>query len=188
MEFIEAKQKKGKWKWFLLAGGLAIVLIFAIGFVKDVLTVRKQILSGEYKLEQYGSQISGLGGANLGSGTYNVLSGDDPSFGNPAAKVAIVEFGDFECPFCQRAFPVIRSLMDEYKNEIYYIYRDFPLADIHPNAQLAAQGGYCAHQQDKFWAYHDKLFQNQNLIARDYLSAAAGQIGLNIDQFFPSFL
>ena len=183
MDFIEAKQRKRKWKWFLLAAGLAIILLFAVFFVKDVLTIRRQILSGEYDLERFGSEVSGKKGINFGAKKYNAVSSDDPFLGNPAAKVTIVEFGDFECPFCLRAFPIMRALSQEYKEEARFIFRDFPLSDIHPFAQLSAQGGYCAHQQGKFWAYHDKLFQNQDKISREFLTTAASQSGLDMNEF-----
>lgn len=182
MDFVAQKQTKRKWKW-ILGSALIIALLFAYFFIKDFLLVRKQIISGEFDLEQYGNEVSGKGGINFGAKKYNVATSDDPSLGNPAAKLVIVEFGDFECPFCRRAFPIMRSLAQKYKDEVSFIYRDFPLGDVHPLAQLAAQGGYCADKQGKFWAYHDNLFLNQDSLSRDYLLTAASQVGLNLGQF-----
>lgn len=182
MDFVPQKLRKKKWQWFL-AGAILIILIFAYFFVKDVLTIRSQILSGDYDLERFGGEVSGKKGINFGPQKYDLATNDDPGLGNLAAKVTIVEFGDFECPYCRRAFPVVRSLMNQYQEEARFIYRDFPLSDIHPVAQLAAQGGYCAERQNKFWAYHDNLFLNQDLLSRDYLFMAAAQAGLDVDQF-----
>ncbi|MBI2636880.1 MAG: thioredoxin domain-containing protein, partial [Parcubacteria group bacterium] len=131
-----------------LSIALAGVLIFLILFVKQVLSIRNEILSGTYDFERYGEDISGSGGANIDqSRTFDVATQDDPSLGPPDAAVTIVEFGDFECPFCLKAFPIIRSLAQAFKDDVRLVYRDFPLDSIHPTARVAALAGYCAHAQ-----------------------------------------
>ncbi len=74
------------------------------------------------------------------------------------AKVTIVEFSDFECPFCVRAYPIVKQILSEYKNDVKLYYKQFPLNNIHPNAQKAAEASLCAADQGKFWEFHDKIF------------------------------
>jgi protein-disulfide isomerase len=160
-----------------------IILILLVSFMREVMSVRNQILSGEYNYNEFGVLTSGTGGANLGTGEYDVATSDDPTLGSQDALVTIVEFSDFECPFCRQSFPIIRSLVEEFKENVRYVYRDFPLESIHPNARLAAKAGYCAHQQNLFWPLHDKLFQNQNNLSRTDLVSYAQQVGLNQQEF-----
>lgn len=75
------------------------------------------------------------------------------------AKVTIVEFSDFECPFCVRAYPTVKQILSEYKNDVKFYYKQFPLNNIHPNAQKAAEASLCAEDQGKFWEWHDKIFE-----------------------------
>lgn len=161
----------------------ALILLYAIFFVYQVLTIRKQILSGNYNWEQYGSEISGAGGANISTETYNLATTDDPAIGAANPAITIVEFSDFQCPFCQKAFPVIRSLTAKYRENVRLIYRDFPLVDDHPLAELAARAGYCSHEQGLFWAFHDKVFQNQANLSEASLINLAAQAGVQKEKF-----
>ncbi len=94
----------------------------------------------------------------------DISTDDDPSVGDPNAPVTIIEFSDFECPFCSRFYA--QSLPQIEQNyistgKVRLVYRDFPLSSIHPSAQKAAEAGECANEQGKFWEYHDWLFDNQ---------------------------
>lgn len=80
------------------------------------------------------------------------------SKGPEGAKIQLVEFSDFECPFCTRAFPTIQQIIKEYKDQVRFYYKHYPLTQIHPNAEKAAEASICAADQGKFWEYHDKLF------------------------------
>jgi len=86
---------------------------------------------------------------------------DDPASGSRDAKVIIVEFSDFQCPFCAKAAPVVKKLRESYGDEILLVYRDFPLSSIHPLAEKAAEAAQCAYEQKAFWSYHDLLFERQ---------------------------
>src|SRR3989338_5570869 len=86
---------------------------------------------------------------------------DDHVRGNPKGKVVIIEYSDFECPFCGRHVPTINQILDQYGDDVKFIYRHFPLTSIHPNAQKAGEASECAAEQGKFWEYHDILFANQ---------------------------
>jgi protein-disulfide isomerase len=89
---------------------------------------------------------------------------DDPVMGNPAAPITIVEFSDFQCPFCARfhtqTFPLIMKQYVE-TDKVKFVYRDFPIQNSHPNAMPAAVASECAHEQNKYWEYHNMLFENQ---------------------------
>ena len=174
--FNESLKLKHTMRNSLLALLGAAVVIGAVLFVAEVLSIRGQILSGT-SFDEYGAQISGAGGANYDqSGGYDVVTSDDPSLGPTDAKVTIVEFGDFECPFCRQSYPIIRTLMQEFKDDVRFIYRDFPLETIHPKARFAALAGYCAEEQDLFWPLHDKLFQNQQNLTQAAIAEYANQI------------
>ena len=90
---------------------------------------------------------------------------DDPVKGNPNASVTVVEFSDFQCPFCSRfAAQTLPALQENYidTGKIKFVYRDMPLASLHPNAKIAHIAAECADEQGKFWEYHDILFEKQN--------------------------
>jgi protein-disulfide isomerase len=114
---------------------------------------------------------------------FDVASADDPALGAADAPLTIVEFADFECPFSKDESAVVRELAARYPDRVRFIYRDFPLSDIHPHAERAALAGTCAHEQGKFWAMHDKLFQNTAALTDDDLKRYAREIGLNAAQF-----
>ena len=78
--------------------------------------------------------------------------------GSKNPKVTIVEFSDFECPFCVRAYPNIRQVLNTYKNDVAVYFKQFPLTQIHPQAEKAAEASLCAGDQGKFWEWHDKIF------------------------------
>lgn len=80
------------------------------------------------------------------------------STGAKNGKVTMVEFSDFECPYCIRAFPTVEQILKEYKNDVKFFYKQYPLVQIHPNAQKAAEASLCAADQGKFWEWHNKVF------------------------------
>ncbi len=82
-----------------------------------------------------------------------------PSTGAKNGKVTIVEFSDFECPFCVRAYPTVKQILSEYKNDVKLYFKQFPLINIHPNAQKAAEASLCSADQGKFWEWHNKIFE-----------------------------
>jgi protein-disulfide isomerase len=111
---------------------------------------------------------------------------DAPSFGPENAKVTLVEFSDFQCPYCSRAAEVTHKIRERYGDKVRFVFRQFPL-DFHKQAHLAAQAALAAHQQGKFWEFHDLLFANQNALGRDQLEQYAKQLNLtNIDQALDS--
>jgi protein-disulfide isomerase len=114
---------------------------------------------------------------------YDVVDEKDPTLGSDKASLTIVEFADFGCPYSRKASFSLRALALAYGEKIRYIYRDFPIAEIHPEAFLAAQAGECANEQNGFWAYHDMLYQNQDDLSRNSLRAYAQAVGLDLGAF-----
>lgn len=110
-------------------------------------------------------------------------SENDPQIGQKGAKVRIVEFSDFQCQFCREAFGTVREIISKYNDQIYFVYRDFPISDIHPFAQRAAEAAQCANEQDMFWPMHDKLFINQDSLSNENIDLFAEEIGLNSQEF-----
>src|SRR5713226_1342806 len=103
--------------------------------------------------------------------------------GSPKAPVVIVEFSDFQCPYCRSVQPTLKSLLAKYEGRVSLAYRDLPLRDIHPQAELAAEASRCAGEQGKFWEYHDLLFANQNKLDRPGLLGLAHDLKLDEKQF-----
>ncbi len=112
-----------------------------------------------------------------------VVSSDDPSLGPVYAPVTIVEFGDFECPYCRQSYSIIKQLLNKYPDGLRFIYRDYPVSSIHAQALPAAQAANCAYRQNKFWQYHDKLFDWQNELGEDLYLNLAKELGLNVNDF-----
>lgn len=108
---------------------------------------------------------------------------DDHVSGNTKAKVTIVEYSDFQCPFCERHHPTLQKVMDEYGDKVQWVYRHFPLTSIHPQAMPAALASECASEQGKFWEYSDALFKNQESLSTEYYGTLAGELGLNQKKF-----
>ena len=114
--------------------------------------------------------------------TVEVATEGEPSLGPTSAPVTIVEFSDFQCPYCRQAQDTLKRLMAAYEGKIKLVFRDFPLRSIHPQAQKAAEAAQCAAEQQKFWPYHDKLFASTNL-QMDELKKFAQELELNMEQF-----
>lgn len=111
-----------------------------------------------------------------------IAKADRPTRGPANAPVEIIEFSDFQCPFCLNAFPTVNQVLSTYGDRIRFVYRHYPLAN-HPRARPAAEAAQCAHEQGKFWEYHDRLFGNQALLGDDDLKQHAALLGLDAAQF-----
>jgi protein-disulfide isomerase len=111
-----------------------------------------------------------------------LLAGQPAAFGAANAAVTVVEFSDFQCPYCAQAADTVKRLKQEYGSRIRFVFRHFPLP-FHPDARAAAQAALAAQQQGKFWEYHDLLFGNQTALGADALLAYARRLGLDLDVF-----
>lgn len=114
------------------------------------------------------------------------LADDDPFLGDPKAPVTLVEFGDFQCPFCARFFQTTeQEIIEKYvkTGKVRFVYRDFPIAAIHSEAQKSAEAAECANEQGKFWPYHNRLYQRQSELGLQNYKKWAAELDLNFEQF-----
>jgi protein-disulfide isomerase len=111
-----------------------------------------------------------------------IPTGGAPAKGPENARVTLVEFSDFECPYCSHAVGQVDALMKVFPNDIRLVYKQFPLS-MHPHARLAAAAALAANQQGKFWQMHDALFKNFRQLGRERILALAKETGLDMDRF-----
>jgi protein-disulfide isomerase len=111
------------------------------------------------------------------------VTADDPAIGSASAPVTLVEFSDFQCPFCQRVAPTLKQVKDTYGDKVRVVWKDFPLTQIHPQAFKAGEAAHCAADQGKFWEYHDRLFANQQALQPNDLKKYAADLGLDAAAF-----
>jgi Na+/H+ antiporter NhaA len=103
--------------------------------------------------------------------------------GPAGAPVTLVEYGDFECPYCGQAEPVVRALLSQFGTDLRYVFRHLPLEDVHENAQRAAEAAEAAAAEGKFWEMHDLLFRHQDALSTDDLIGYARELGLDVERF-----
>ena len=115
--------------------------------------------------------------------TVPVNIGTDHVRGSIDAPITIVEYGDYECPYTGMAYPVVKEIMKRFDEKIYFVFRNFPLRQIHPHAQHSAEAAEAAAAQDKFWQMHDYLFEHQKALDDHHLLEYAQKVGLDIEKF-----
>lgn len=171
---------------------------FWLGFLAAVLTIGTVgfILLGTCMLN---GSCSGLGGKNYKVAAADndnnpnvpptetaeaipVVTSDDHVRGPDDAEITIIEYSDFECPFCGRFHPTMLQVMDAYAGKVRWVLRHFPLS-FHPQAEPAALAAECAGEQGKFWEFADDMFVNQESLGTTYYSSLATKFGLNKSQF-----
>ena len=111
-----------------------------------------------------------------------VAAGDGPVRGPASAPIEIVEFSDFQCPYCLAAHPTVKRVLETYGDRVRFVYRNYPLPN-HPNARPAAEAAQCANEQGRFWPYHDRLFANASKLSDADLKQAAAELGLDTGRF-----
>ncbi len=111
------------------------------------------------------------------------ITSKDHLIGPASAPVTLIEYSDFECPFCAKFFPTTQQVIKEYGNKVRLVYRHFPLTSIHPLAQKAAEASECASEQGKFWQFHDLVFANQTLLSAEQLKIWGKDLGLNTTKY-----
>jgi protein-disulfide isomerase len=115
---------------------------------------------------------------------FDVPDGGNPSIGPADAPITIVEFSDYQCPFCIRWYQDVSArLFENYKGKIRFVYRDFPLYSLHPDAESAAEAADCAGEQNNYYAYHDLLFSQKYGLGNSAYIKYASDLGLKMDQF-----
>jgi len=111
------------------------------------------------------------------------VADDDASKGSKSAKVTVVEFSDFQCPFCKRASTNWTAIVKEYGDKVRYVYKNFPLVQIHESAYKAAMAALCMNDQGKFFEYHDKLFANNTALGEADLKKYVGEVNGDVKKF-----
>lgn len=175
---------------------LLIILLIVAAFAIGVLWTKVQYLEGKG-----GPFVAGTTTGNAPTGDTqqaqpppapvvgNIRAVDDSDHirGNKDAKVTLVEYSDYECPFCKRFHPTMEQVMKEYDGKVRWVYRHFPLDQIHPRARPAALASECVANfggNDKFWEYTDKLFEGSpESLTDEKLKSIAGELGVDIGKF-----
>jgi protein-disulfide isomerase len=114
---------------------------------------------------------------------YDLPVGASPVKGSATAKVVIVEFADFQCPFCAQSAKLVDDVLRQYPNDVKLVFKQFPLTQIHPLAMHAAKASLAAHKQGKFWPFHDVLFANSRALQPQNVKKYAAESGLDLARF-----
>ncbi len=170
---------------FWLGFGTAILTLGTLGFI----LLGTAMLNGNFAIGA-GSGSNGAAGNGAAVvaqpteeyGSVPVVTDDDYIRGDKNAEITIIEYSDFECPFCGRFHPTMEQVMDNYKGKVKWVLRSFPLS-FHPEAEPAALAAECAGEQGKFWEFADDLFANQDSLSTSFYSGLATKFGLNISKF-----
>ncbi|WP_413172044.1 DsbA family protein [Anabaena azotica] len=109
--------------------------------------------------------------------------GDSPTIGSTQLQTVLIEFSDFECPYCAEAHTTLKNLLAKYPNQFTLVYKHFPLIQIHDQALPAAKASWAAYQQGKFWQYHDALFTNQKQLGETLYLDTAKKLNLDLAKF-----
>ena len=112
---------------------------------------------------------------------------DDHSTGNSGAGIILLEYGDYQCPHCGHAYPLIKKLLHQFNSGLLFVFRNFPLQEVHPSAMIAALAAEAAGKQNKFWEMHDQLFSEKQLPDTLKIFQIARQINLNMNKFKSDF-
>ena len=111
------------------------------------------------------------------------VNSNDHIYGNLHAPLELVEYGDYECPFCGQAYPIVKNIQEKLGWDLKFIFRNFPLRKIHPHAYPAAVATEAAALQGKFWEMHDIIFENQKTLEPENILSFANNIGLDVNRF-----
>jgi protein-disulfide isomerase len=103
--------------------------------------------------------------------------------GPAGAPVTLVEYGDYECPFCGAAYPIVKQVQAQMGEQLRFVFRNFPITTSHPHAEHAAEAAEAAAAQGRFWEMHDYLYEHQRQLEDANLHAYAGEVGLDVDRF-----
>lgn len=107
----------------------------------------------------------------------------DHMIGPADARITVTEYGDFECPNCKQAFPAVKLMLHHFNDRIRFVYRHFPLEEVHPHALRAAEAAECAGAQERFWPMHDLLFEKQPHLKLPQLHSYAEQLELDLERY-----
>lgn len=168
-------------RWHIYA--LLMPLVFGLGLGAGYL-IWGRLMVESVPETAAGATVTQDPAANPAVPRYDVPVDDDPAIGPDNAAITIVEFSDYECPYCRQWHSeVFTKLMEEYPEQVRLVYRDFPLSSIHPNAIPAALAANCANEQGKFWPFHERLFSMELGLSDQAYQDYATALGLNVQSF-----
>ena len=169
-------KKSTMWK----VGAIILAVLFLISIFTDWFSV------GSSGSNNVVAPTAGQGQQQAPVIDTKALLDDDPVKGDSKAPITVIEFSDFQCPFCERFYTqTLPQIEENYikTGKVKLVYRDFPLTSLHPMAQKTAEAAECADDQGKFWEYHNKIFENQAALSIDSLKKWAADLGLDTGEF-----
>ncbi|MBW4621758.1 MAG: thioredoxin domain-containing protein [Cyanosarcina radialis HA8281-LM2] len=113
----------------------------------------------------------------------SAIIAQSPTLGAETPKIVLLEFSDFQCPYCSKVTQQLKQFVNSHQQEITLVYKNFPLSEIHGEAMLAAKAAWAANQQGKFWQFHDTLFGQQNKLGESLYVSTAKKLNLDLEQF-----
>lgn len=149
----------------------------ALGSAVEKYFQRKQADAQKKQVEQQAAEME-----SQFKNPVSIEAGTSPVKGPAAAKVTVIEFSDFQCPFCKRGNDTMKKLLEKYPNDVKLVFKHLPLP-MHPEALPAAKASLAAGKQGKFWEFHDALFNNQGKLSAEFYLEQAKALGLNVDKF-----
>jgi len=176
------------------AATLALAIIAGCGASpSDIEEIKKGVADIRGKVDALSKSVDQIKAAPAAAGArpqldpnkvYAISVGSSPVRGPKAAKVTIVEWADYQCPFCAQSAPLVDQVLKAYPSDVNYVFKQFPLpATMHPNALPAAKAALAAAKQVKYWEMHDALFENSRDLAGDKLKEYAGKVGLDVTRW-----
>lgn len=175
--------------------GLILVIFMLFGILVGYYLIQVRFLGNQANIEQNLSEkllqsqkftraVSEKLGKNTPQNisTASLIHSYTPRYGSEAAPIEIVMFIDFECPYCQESYPIVKKIIQKYDNAVTVVFKHFPIAEIHPDAISAAIAAQCAGEQHKFWEFYNYLFEKKDLSADAY-RAYAIDLALDLNAF-----
>ncbi len=170
---------KRAWLWVVV---VFLAVWFGLPLVLQPFMKQGQVTTGTNQLTKFSGSTN-----TPANTTYDVITPSSPTLGPVTAPVTIVEFGDFQCPFCRAAEPILKQVLAKYPEAVRLMYRNLPLnlldSSLHPEATNAAEAAACAAVQGKFWPYHDQLYQNQDALGESIYTSLATSLALDLVEF-----
>lgn len=174
----------------VLLMGLTLVFGCSDGKIEEIEKTQKEILAKVNNIEENQKEILKLFKPRRATVDYNkvqnIPAGDSPVRGNKEAPVTIVEFSDFQCPYCSRVQSILEEVLKAYPKEARLIFKDFPLS-FHKHAKSAARAAHAAGEQGKYWEMHDLIFKNYNKLAESKFEEFADELKLDKEKFTADF-
>jgi protein-disulfide isomerase len=174
----------------ILVGSL-IIAFSLFGVRRELHETTARLDAIQAAVNEAKTQLAGLGGRPTPPARrpgpdpdrrYAVSTAGSPARGPDGAKVKIVEFSDFQCPFCARATPTLKQVEEKYGDQVQIVFKHLPLR-IHPKAPEASAAAEAAHRQGKFWEMHDRIFANQQELSLEKYTQYAQELGLDVEKF-----